>query len=154
MRMKSGSATEAARKPDSPARAAAQAPELRQALTAPRIVIDRLTPCVDGGRFPVKAVVGQPVVVEADIFMDGHEVLAAELLWRAGDGAWQRLPMRAVGNDRWRAAVVPVSTGVHRYTVEAWHDEWGSFRAELGKKHAAGVPTQLEVREGIELVTV
>lgn len=152
MRLKSGPVSEAARKTEQSARAPTPAPELRQALAAPRIVIDRLTPCVDGGRFPVKAVVGQPVVVEADIFMDGHEVLAADLLWRAGDGGWQRLPMRLLGNDRWRAAVVPVSAGVHRYTVEAWHDEWGSFRSELGKKHAAGMPTQLEVREGIELV--
>src|ERR687888_396514 len=65
------------------------------AISAPRIVIERLSPLVDAGRYPARAVVGQIVTVEADIFMDGHEQLAADLLWRsAAEAQPQRVPMR------------------------------------------------------------
>ncbi len=123
--------------------------QLHAALAAPRIAIERVSPLVDFGRYPAKATVGQALTIEADIFMDGHDRLAAELLWWApGATAPQRRPLRPLGNDRWRASFTPRVTGRHRYSIEAWVDSWGSFRHELAKKAAAGVPTALEVAEG------
>src|SRR5262249_56185945 len=55
------------------------------------LVIDRVTPQVSGGPFAVKRVIGRPIAVEADVFAEGHDLLAAELLWRAGgDKGMQR----------------------------------------------------------------
>ena len=48
----------------------------------PAAVIENLQPLVDGGRYPIKRVVGEDVVVEADIFKDGHDIVAAALKWR------------------------------------------------------------------------
>jgi starch synthase (maltosyl-transferring) len=129
-------------RPDVPAAA------LARALDAPRIAIERVSPCVDGGRYPVKAVVGQEVAVEADIFMDGHDEIGAQLLWWAEGRSPERVPMRALGNDRWAASFTPRTMGRHGYTIEAWLDHWATYRTELGKKAAAGVPTKLEVEEG------
>ena len=42
-------------------------------------------PSVEGGDFAVKRVVGERVAVEAVLYADGHEQLAAELRWRAVD---------------------------------------------------------------------
>src|SRR5690606_8180190 len=76
---------------------------LVRALSGPRVVIAAVSPAVDGGRFAIKGIVGRPVDVEADIFMDGHEHLAAALLWRAADeNEWREAPMRPLGNDRWQ----------------------------------------------------
>ncbi|HEY0788691.1 MAG TPA: maltotransferase domain-containing protein, partial [Thermoanaerobaculia bacterium] len=70
-----------------------------------RVIIEGVSPEIDCGRFPVKRVPGEPVVVEADIFADGHDVLAAILLYKAdGDRDWMRVPMEALVNDRWRGA--------------------------------------------------
>ncbi|HKY91194.1 MAG TPA: alpha-1,4-glucan--maltose-1-phosphate maltosyltransferase [Nevskiaceae bacterium] len=126
---------------------------IRASIAAPRIVIERVSPCVDGGRFPAKGIVRRPLQVEADIFMDGHDVLEARLLWSGpGSETWQPVPMRLLGNDRWRASFTPTRTGAHRFTIEAWLDVWGTHRHALKKKHEAGVPTALEVEEGRRLV--
>lgn len=70
-----------------------------------RVVIEGVKPQVDGGCFPIKRCIGETVQVEADVFVDGHDTIACDLLYRHGpDDAWQRTPMEAVVNDRWRAA--------------------------------------------------
>ena len=71
-----------------------------------RAVIEAVTPEVDGGRHAIKRVVGEKVVIEADIFADGHEVLSAVLLFRqAGETEWNEAPLLPVVNDRWRASL-------------------------------------------------
>jgi starch synthase (maltosyl-transferring) len=117
---------------------------------APQLVVDQISPCVDGGRYAAKAVVGQPLAISANIFMDGHDQMGAELLWREGqDGPWQVQPMHALGNDRWVAHVTPERTGMHWFRLQAWFDRWATFRRELSKKYRAGVSITLEIREGI-----
>ena len=46
------------------------------------VVIENLTPLVDGGRYPIKRAVGEDLTIEADIFMAGHDVVSAMLKWR------------------------------------------------------------------------
>src|SRR6202050_2642152 len=122
---------------------------LKSAIDAPRIRIERVEPSVEGGAPPAKGIIGQPIAVEASIFMDGHEQLGARLIWRGpGTLEEQSAPMRLVGNDRWHAEFTPTRPGSHRVNVEAWHDEWGSYRAELAKKSAAGVASAIDIEEG------
>jgi starch synthase (maltosyl-transferring) len=128
---------------NSPAKATPPSP-----LTEARIAIERVSPQVDGGRFPAKRCLGQSVRVEADVFMDGHSHLAVSLLWRAADKtAWRRVAMQALGNDRWRAEFAPERLGRHCYTVQAWHDSWASHCEALKKKYDAGQNVSLEVEE-------
>src|SRR5580658_6769450 len=77
-----------------------------------RVAIENVTPQVDGGRFPIKRVVGEAVTVEADVFADGHDQVACALLYRRErDRDWTRVPMAPLGNDRWRAEVRVSSVG-------------------------------------------
>jgi starch synthase (maltosyl-transferring) len=122
---------------------------LEQAVLLPRIAIEATEPVIENGRFAAKAIIGQPLTVTTRIFADGHEVLAAALLWRdAGLDSWQRFPLRDLGNDVWQAQVTPATVGRGVFAIEAWWDEYGTFVYELGKKHAAGVPVGLELTEG------
>jgi starch synthase (maltosyl-transferring) len=119
------------------------------AIIAPRLMIERISPTVDGGRFPAKAVVGQAVVIEADIFLDGHEKPGAQLLWRAANETQAHaVPMKPLGNDRWRAEFTPTVDGPHSFNIEAWLDVWGSYRSDLIKNALAGAVTKLEIDEG------
>ena len=113
------------------------------------IVIERVAPEIDGGRHAVKRVVGDQLLVTADIFADGHDLLDAVLLLRSdGQATWSELPMRLVENDRWSASAPLSRFGRHRYTIEAWRDAWGSWREGLIKKVEAKVPVATELAEG------
>lgn len=100
-----------------------------------RAVIERVTPSVDSGRFAAKRIVGDAVVVEADCFTDGHDLLACLLLWRReGEAAWQETPMAPLGNDRWRASFVAASVGRYQYTVTAGVDHFLSWRHDFARR--------------------
>jgi len=123
------------------------------ALEAPRIAIEHVEPACDAGRFAVRRIVGERVEVSADIWMDGHDKLAAAVLWRApGEHDWHESPMRHVVNDRWQGNFPLVAVGRHEFTVEAWRDGFASWLDEVGKKLAAGVDITLETEEGARLV--
>ena len=127
----------------------------RIAAREPRIAIEAVTPTVDGGRFPARFVLGEWVEVQADIVCDGHDMLCAEIRWRgpaSAPSAWNRAPMRPLGNDRWQGRLPLVALGVHHFTIEAWKDGYGTYRDELSKKFAAGLDVTLEIEEGRLLI--
>jgi len=120
---------------------------------APRVVIERVSPDLGESKLVIKRLAGQMMLVEADIFSDGHDVLRAALLWRrAGDRAWQESAMTAFDNDRWRGGFPLAEAGRYEYTVTAWRDLFATWRDEVNKKHAAGQPIALELREGRALL--
>ncbi|MGE0594078.1 MAG: alpha-1,4-glucan--maltose-1-phosphate maltosyltransferase [Vicinamibacterales bacterium] len=121
-----------------------------------RVAVDRVQPEVDGGRFPIKRTVGEPVEVVAWVHADGHDVLVARLQHRPATGqdqAWTEVAMEPLGNDEWRASFVVELVGTHEYTVEAWVDHFLSWRRELAIKARAGVDVSTELIEGAQLVS-
>jgi starch synthase (maltosyl-transferring) len=123
------------------------------AANAPRIALEKPAPAVDDGRFAVKRIVGECVHVEIDAFTDGHDAIAVELLWRAADArAWRRVRMRAIGNDRWAGEFPLGRLGRHVYTVQAWRDEFATFRRDAEKKLAADTFADGDIEDGVRLV--
>jgi starch synthase (maltosyl-transferring) len=105
-------------------------------------VIDEITPVVDGGRHPVKRVVGEPVVVGARVFADGHDRLRTVVSHRPpGASRWVEVEMHSTnpGLDRWEASFVPELVGRHDFRIRAWIDERATWRDELDRKVDAGV---------------
>jgi starch synthase (maltosyl-transferring) len=118
-----------------------------------RVVIESVYPEIDGGRFPAKRVVGDLVVVEADIFADGHDAIAAVLLHRKdGDSKWRESVMRPLVNDRWRGSFQVSGVGTYYFTVQAWIDRFRSWREGMEKKIAAGQDVALDLLAGCRLV--
>jgi len=118
-----------------------------------RVVIEGVLPEIDGGRFPIKRVVGEDVVVEADIFAEGHDILMAALKHRPiGAAGWAEVPMTVLVNDRWTGTFTVQAQGRHEYTIEAWVDRFASWFKELGKKAEAGQDLGSELLEGAELI--
>ncbi|MGH7854055.1 MAG: alpha-1,4-glucan--maltose-1-phosphate maltosyltransferase [Candidatus Binatia bacterium] len=118
-----------------------------------RVIIEGVAPEIDGGQFPVKRTRGETVTVEADIFVDGHEVISAALLFRREqDKEWREAPMAALVNDRWRGVFVADDIGRYLYTVTAWVDRFKSWRGDLGKKAEAGTHTDLDMLAGAQLI--
>jgi starch synthase (maltosyl-transferring) len=125
----------------------------REAAAAPRLAIEAVSPCVDGGAFPVKLIAGEAAIVTADILFDGHEKIAAALRWRCPAAQiWHEVAMRPLGNDRWQAEFALTQLGRYEYVVMAWRDAFETFRDEIAKKHLAGVDIAVELQEGVALL--
>src|SRR3954468_18115916 len=122
-------------------------------VSARRIYIENVYPSVDAGRYAVKRIVGEPVEIWADIFRDGHALLAADLVWgREGTDQTQRVAMRLDNNDRWSATFVPPAPGRYHYSIEAWSDVFGTWRRDVIAKQKAGIDTSLETEEGRQML--
>ncbi len=119
----------------------------------PRVVIDRVAPEVDGGRFAAKRVVGEELVVAADILCDGHEELDCRLRVRHQDtGCWTEVPMTHVGNDRWQGMVALDRIGPWSYDVVARIDDYATWLRDLARRIAGDEPVTAERAVGRELV--
>jgi starch synthase (maltosyl-transferring) len=118
-----------------------------------RVIIEGVAPAIEGGRFPIKRSVGETVEVEADIFTDGHDKLAAVLRHRTlGESSWQETPMLHLENDRWGASFPVVQLRDLEYSVTAWVDRFASWSDGLRKKVDAEQDVSSELIEGAALV--
>lgn len=118
------------------------------------VVIENVSPLIDGGRYPVKRVVGESMRVEADIFKDGHDVVRARLKWRrVGEAEWHHVPMHPIphGNDRWQAECSFFENAPFEFTLEAWGDAFLSWQHEYSAKFKAALPDLTsEILEGAQ----
>ena len=123
-----------------------------------RVRIERVTPELDAGfdrpsRYPIKAIIGETIAVEADIITDGHDYLAARLLYKhADEKTWQESPMTLLVNDRWAGSFAVEKLGRYHYTIEAWVDHIASWQHEVHLKVADGQRISSELKAGAVLV--
>ncbi len=118
-----------------------------------RMAIDHVEPEINGGRFPIKRVVGEEVRVLANIYTDGHDLLGAVLRFRPSDRKdWTDVPMTSLGNDRWSGSFVVESLGRYLYTLQAWIDRFASWRRDFIKKVQAGQQVGVDLLVGIEFI--
>jgi len=118
-----------------------------------RVVIEGVSPEIDGGVFPIKRTVGEKVVVEADIFSDGHDLLSCVLLFRKEeDRDWDAAPMEPLVNDRWRGSFQVSGIGRYRYTLKAWVDPFRTWRRDLRKRMDAGQDISVDLLIGRSLI--
>lgn len=116
--------------------------------------IEDVYPQIDGGRFPVKRIAGERVEVWADIYRDGHDLIDCALVWRLEqDREWRRAPMTHHENDRWGGWFVPEQPGRYVYAVEAWTDEFATWRHGFELKQKAGADLTLDAIEGAGMLT-
>ncbi len=122
-------------------------------MAAPRIQIQDVRPRVDGGRYPLKACLGDAVSVSATIFRDGHVALGGVLRFRrSGTRRWQEVPLEPLGNDRFTASFIPDALGSWELRFQAWTDPYATWLDEFDRKVAGGQPDLGgELSEGIAL---
>jgi starch synthase (maltosyl-transferring) len=118
-----------------------------------RVVIEKVEPEIDGGRFPIKRVVGEEVTVRADIFTDGHDTLSALLLYRhESEQQWHKTPLRPLVNDRWEGSFTVTELGTWFYTLEARIDHFLTWKLDLEKRFQVGQNLKVEREIGARLI--
>lgn len=118
------------------------------------VVMENVQPLIDGGRYAVKRAAGQTMRVTADVFKDGHDVIAVVLKWRkVGSKAWRETAMTAEGNDAWSGVFPLADEGDYEFTIEAWPDAYATWREEFARRHAGGQEDlSSEILEGVHFL--
>jgi starch synthase (maltosyl-transferring) len=117
--------------------------------------IEDVYPSIECGRYPVKRLAGEAIEVWADIYRSGHDVVAAQLIWRRENASqWQRTPMALRDNDRWVARFTPAEPGRYEYAIEAWTDTFATWRHGFELKAKAGQDVSLDALEGAALLAL
>lgn len=118
-----------------------------------RVVITAVSPEIEGGRFPIKRTVGETVVVEANIFTDGHDALSATLLYRHEEETeWRRAVLPPLGNDRWRGQFIVTVMGRYHYTLQAQINHFASWQRAFAKRVEAGQDVAVDLLIGADLI--
>ncbi len=118
-----------------------------------RVVIEKVEPEIDGGRFPIKRVVGETVSVRADVFADGHDTLSALLLYRhESEQQWHKTPLRPLVNDRWEGSFTVTELGTWFYTLEARIDHFLTWKLDFEKRFQAGQDLAVDREIGARLI--
>jgi starch synthase (maltosyl-transferring) len=119
----------------------------------PWVLIEGVNPEIDAGRYPIKRVLGERVVVEADVFAAGHDELSAILKYRhESETEWSEIAMASLGNDHWRAEFHVSKLGSYLYTIAGWMDHFKTWRNDLRKRIAAGQDVAVDLMIGAKLV--
>jgi starch synthase (maltosyl-transferring) len=117
------------------------------------VVVESVEPCVDGGRFAAKGVVGQPTTVTADVFTHGHDLVRAWLRWRpAGGRRWRAAGMIAEGNDHFAGVATVEAPGTYELEVVADLDPLASWRRDARRRLDAGRPDSFDPATGASLL--
>ncbi|TDV54055.1 alpha-1,4-glucan--maltose-1-phosphate maltosyltransferase [Actinophytocola oryzae] len=105
-----------------------------------RLGIDDVSPLISCGRYPGKAVVGEHIPVRATVWREGHDAVAATVVWRGPGDKGERLTRMDVDDphaDTWVADIRPDATGMWTFRIDAWSDPWSTWRHAVEVKVAA-----------------
>jgi hypothetical protein len=92
------------------------------------------------------------VLVEADVFTDGHDAVVAELLYKhAEEKSWKSVRMEFRHNDHWAASFRVEKLGRYQYTVRGWSDPFLTWQRDLAKRQAAGQDLTVDLQIGSEI---
>lgn len=118
-----------------------------------RVVIENVIPEINKGQFAIKALPGDSINVEADIFCDGHDHVAAQLLYKhESDADWSKVWMTLIDNDRYEGSFSVDKTGHYEYTIEGWVDHIDTWQHDTQLKIKDGQRVPLELLIGAKFL--
>lgn len=116
-----------------------------------RVVIDAVKPQINCGEFFIKRIVNEIVNVDAHVLVDGHDVIAASVLYKhEKERKWSEARMHHVVNDEWKASFTVEKQGFYSYMVEGWVDYALNWQHGIERKIDDSQHVKSELLEGIE----
>jgi len=118
-----------------------------------RVVITNVSPSIEEGRFAAKRIIGDEIEVEADVFVDGHSEVLAQLLYRLPfEKRWREVSMQPIENDRFKGSFKAEKIGNYLFTIRAWVDTFGTWQKDLQKKILAKLDILPDLPIGLEMI--
>ncbi|MDJ0646721.1 MAG: alpha-1,4-glucan--maltose-1-phosphate maltosyltransferase [Flavobacteriaceae bacterium] len=120
-------------------------------LNQKRVVIDHVSPQINGGDFFIKRIVNQIVHIDAHVLVDGHDVIAASVLYKhEKDRKWSEVRMQPTLNDEWHTSFMVEKQGFYTYLVEGWVDHALNWQHGIERKIEDNQKVISELLEGAE----
>lgn len=117
-------------------------------MTRARAVIGAVNPQVDGGRYPAKHLAGDPLRVTAEVFTDGHDLVAAVARLRGTSEA----EIDLIGSsDTFSGDFAVSAPGHYELTIIAWVDRYATWLRDSTKRSTAQKLLPVHCAEGIAL---
>lgn len=118
-----------------------------------RVIIENISPRVDGGQYPAKRAIGEEIEVSADIFSDGHDEIAASVhYFHENDPTWKELSLKKGTNDRWSASFKAENMGLYTFLLQAWIDHFTTWKKGIKKKFDAGQDISVDLLVGADML--
>ena len=103
-----------------------------------RVVIDTVSPTINNGQFPIKRVVNEITTINAHVLVDGHDVIAASVLFKhKSEKKWREQRMELSHNNEWNASFTVEKQGFYSYKVEGWLDHALNWQHGISRKTEA-----------------
>jgi len=116
-----------------------------------RVIIENVSPQINGGEVYIKRVVNEIVNVKSDVLADGHDIIAASVLFKhENENQWSEVRMHHVNNDEWQASFAVEKQGLYSYKVEGWVDYALNWQYGITKKIEDNQSVISELSEGVE----
>jgi starch synthase (maltosyl-transferring) len=117
------------------------------------VVIENISPQIDGGKFPVKVIVGEVFIIQADVFSNGTASLAARIFYQhESEKTWNQTYLKPTGNDCWEGQFLVEKTGKYRYFIKAWVDPIATWQAEMNRRVHQYIAVEDMLPEGLFLL--
>ncbi|MFC4721852.1 alpha-1,4-glucan--maltose-1-phosphate maltosyltransferase [Geojedonia litorea] len=114
-----------------------------------RVVIDYVSPQVNCGEFFIKRIVNEVVNINAHVLVDGHDVIAASILYKhEKEKTWSETRMHLTTNDEWLGSFTVLKQGFYTYKVEGWVDHALNWQHGIERKIEDGQHVKSELLEG------
>lgn len=118
-----------------------------------RVVIDYVSPSINGGKFYAKRVVNEIVNIGAHILADGHDVLGALVLYKQeNEKKWKESRLKLIVNNEWSGAFKVEKQGFYTYKIEAWVDYALNWQHGIARKIDDNQHVNSELLEGIDFL--
>jgi len=118
-----------------------------------RVIIDTVTPQLDGGKYPIKRTIGEKVTVTADIITDGHDDVKAVILYKkVTDDTWLEAPMQIISVDKWSGTFRILEQAPYMYTIKGWVNHFSTWQKNIQKKFEDGQNVTVELEVGARMV--
>lgn len=116
-----------------------------------RVIIENISPAISEGKHPISAIVDEIIPVEADVLVDGHDLIAASVLYKhEKEKSWKEQRMGLLENDRWQASFSVEKQGFYSYKIAAWVDYALNWQYGIKRKIDDGQKVTSEMLEGID----
>ena len=118
-----------------------------------RVVIDYVSPQINNGDVFIKRVINEIINVDAHVLVDGHDVVAASVLYKHENAKiWKEVRMQLIGNDEWKASFFVDKQGFFTYKIQGWVDHALNWQHGIDRKIDDGQHVNSELLEGAELL--
>ena len=116
-----------------------------------RVIIEKVEPTVDSGRFYAKTAEEEIVKISADIFSDGHDVINAsfEIKYESQKN-WKEFPLIKEEQDNWSATFEVAKPGNYQFRILGWVDHALNWQHNIKRKIDDDQKVTIELLDGVQ----